>query len=93
MIHDEEQILQHEEGPTPETPDAPASKVYDVTLLRDDTSTHVVGRDKAIRAAKRLSREKPQPVEILRRDGRVRMRFFGGSLENYLYETRPNRRA
>jgi hypothetical protein len=82
------------EALTPEeAAEAPAHKLYELTLVRDETSHPVLGRERAVGAAKRISRERREPVEVLRRDGRVRMRFFGGALENYLYETRPNRRA
>jgi hypothetical protein len=89
-----EALLPPEDMLSPEqAEEAPAHKVYEVSLVREETSEPVLGRDRAVSNAKRISRERRQPVEVLRRDGKVRMRFFGGSLENYLYETRPNKRA
>ncbi len=73
--------------------EAPAHKVYELTLVREEQMERCLGRERAVRNAKRLSRERREPVEVLRRDGMVRMRFFGGALENYLYETRPHKRA
>jgi hypothetical protein len=73
--------------------EAPAHKVFEVTLVRDEQVERCLGRDRAVSNAKRLSRERRAPVEVLRRDGKVRMRFCQGALESYLYETRPNKRA
>jgi hypothetical protein len=89
-----EALLPPEEALSAEQADeAPAHKVYELTLVREEQMERCLGRDRAVSNAKRLSRERREPVEVLRRDGKVRMRFFGGALENYLYETRPNKRA
>lgn len=64
---------------------------YNVTL--GSVVETIEGRDSAVAKAKELSLEHDRRVTVERDDGRVLMHFAGGSLDAYVWETRPNKKS
>lgn len=63
---------------------------FNVTLGSDEP-TVVQGRLEAVAFAKSLSVEHDRRVVLERVDGRVLMQFSGGSLDSFVWETRPGK--
>lgn len=62
---------------------------YNVTLGND---TQIIeGRLEAVAAAKDMSIEHDRRVTVERTDGRVLMHFSNGSLDSFVWETRPGK--
>lgn len=76
--------------PNPQAEDL-SDKVYQV-YSRVETR-EIVGRTEAVQAAKDWTTEEPVSVTVESEDGRVKMQFRGGSLVDYVFETRKGRRA
>ncbi|MBU0550038.1 hypothetical protein KKF91_18900 [Myxococcota bacterium] len=65
------------------------SNSYNVTL---GTDTQIIeGRLEAVEAAKSMSVEHDRRVTVERTDGRVLMHFSNGSLDSFVWETRPGK--
>jgi hypothetical protein len=69
-----------------------AKKLHDFTITAGVRQHEVRGRRDAVSHAKELSGRMRHPVIVERADNRMRMRFAGGSLQEYTFETRPGRR-
>lgn len=76
--------------PNPQADDQ-SETVYSVSTRVEERE--IVGRDAAVKAAKEWTQEEPVSVTVESVDGRVKMQFRGGSLVDYVFETRKGRKA